>query len=308
LSHEPVLFDAVLQALGPRPDGTYIDCTFGRGGHTRGLLQALAEEGRVIAIDRDPEAVAAAREMAAADPRLVVRHRPFSGLGDAARELGVAGEVDGILMDLGVSSPQFDTPERGFSFRHDGPLDMRMDPTRGESAADFLARAGHGEIARVIKLYGEEPRAGRIAAAILRARAEGPIRTTGRLARVVSAAVGRGRGEHLHPATRVFQALRIHVNRELEELEAALGQSLEVLGDGGRLAVISFHSLEDRIVKRFLRDAARGPELPRGLPVTAAAVRPELRLVGKPVRPDAAEVESNPRARSAILRVAERVR
>lgn len=303
-----MLYDAVLQYLEPRGDRIYIDCTFGRGGHARGLLQALGEEGRVIAIDQDPEAVIAARALAVVDPRLQVYHGRFSAMAQVAAAAGVSGVVAGVLLDLGVSSPQFDTPERGFSFRHDGPLDMRMDPTRGESAADFLATAGHGEIARVIKVYGEEPQAGRVAAAILRAREDAPIRTTGQLAQVVAGELGRGRSARLHPATRVFQALRIHVNRELEELGAALAQAVEVLGDGGRLAVISFHSLEDRMVKRFMRDASRPPDLPRGLPLPTAAARPVLRLVGKPVRPDPGETESNPRARSAILRVAERVR
>lgn len=303
-----MLLDAVLRGLEPRRDGTYIDCTFGRGGHARGLLQALGEEGRVIAIDQDPEAVTAARGLARGEPRLHVHHARFSELEAVARGHGVVGRVAGVLLDLGVSSPQFDTPERGFSFRHDGPLDMRMDPSRGESAADFLARAGHGEIARVLKTCGEEPRAGAIAGAILRAREEAPLRTTGQLADLVAAVAGRRRGERLHPATRVFQALRIHVNRELEELGAVLDQALTVLAGGGRLAVISFHSLEDRVVKRFMRDQARGPDLPPGLPVPQGHLRPALRLVGKPVRPDPAEVEGNPRARSAILRVAERVR
>lgn len=283
-----------------------VDGTFGRGGHARVLLERIGETGRVIAIDRDPEAVAAGRALAERDPRLSIRHAGFGSLAEVVGGLGLLGQVDGVLLDLGVSSPQFDTAERGFSFRLDGELDMRMDPGQGESAAEWLSRASHGEIAGVLRRLGEERYAGRIASAILRERARRPIRTTGQLAALIEAArPGHERGRH--PATRSFQAIRIYINRELEELEQALARMIEVLAPGGRMAVISFHSLEDRRVKRFIRDQARGDEYPPGLPVRAADIRPWLRPVGRPVRPGEAEVQENPRARSAVLRVAERI-
>jgi 16S rRNA (cytosine1402-N4)-methyltransferase len=303
VEHRPVLLREVLELLQPGPGGVFFDCTLGRAGHALALLDRVGPGGLVVGLDRDPDAVATGLRLAAADPRLVVRAGAFSGLGALARELGVEGRVDGLLFDLGVSSPQLEAPDRGFSFSRDGVLDMRMDPTRGPTAAEWLNGASQSDIARVLRVYGEEPEAGRIAAAIVRAR---PLVTTGDLAQAVAAAVPRRVRDH-HPATLTFQAVRIYLNRELEELEAALPQALQVLRPGGRLAVISFHSLEDRRVKRFVRDQARGDPFPRDLPVTGAALRPRLRPLGKPVRPGPEELAENPRARSAVLRAAEKL-
>jgi 16S rRNA (cytosine1402-N4)-methyltransferase len=303
IEHRAVLLAEAVEALRIRPDGVYADATFGRGGHSTAILARLSPRGRLIALDRDPEAVRAAQSIR--DPRFSIRHARFSELAQVLRESS-SGPLDGVLFDLGVSSPQLETPERGFSFRADAPLDMRMDPTRGESAAEWLARAAEAELRGVIKEYGEERFAGPIAKAIVGARSRGGIRTTGELAGVVAAAV-RTRERGQDPATRTFQALRIHLNQELEELSLALPQARAALAPGGRLVVISFHSLEDRIVKRFLRDEAR-PQLPERLPVKATEMpQPRLRLVGKPVRPAAVEVNANPRARSAVMRVAERL-
>lgn len=302
--HIPVLLEEALAALNVRPDGIYVDATFGRGGHSRAILARLGPRGRLLALDRDPQAVAAAA--AIADRRFSIVHAHFSELGRVLAEEGIAG-VDGVLLDIGVSSPQLDTPERGFSFRFDAPLDMRMDPSRGPTAAEWLNAAEEGEIARVIKEYGEERFAKAIARAIVRARSQAPLATTGELARIVAAAVRR-REPGQDPATRTFQAVRIHINRELEELAQALPQAVAVLNEGGRLVVISFHSLEDRLVKRFLRQEAQGEALPPQLPVPAHAIRPgRLRLLGRAVRASAAEVARNPRARSAVLRAAERI-
>jgi 16S rRNA (cytosine1402-N4)-methyltransferase len=295
-----------LEALAIKPDGLYLDGTFGRGGHTRGLLSRLGTAGRVLALDRDPRAVEDARALAAKEPRLSVEHLPFSRAGEAARKHGLAGRLDGILLDLGVSSPQLDDPARGFSFQSDGPLDMRMDPTAGESAAAWLARARETEIARVLRELGEERFAGRIARALVRARGQAPIDTTRRLADLVAGACPT-REPGKHPATRTFQALRIQVNRELDELADCLAGVCDLLTAGGRLVVISFHSLEDRMVKRFIRDESRGAQLPKGVPVTFQETRGRLRPVGKAMRPGDAEVAANPRARSAVLRAAERL-
>jgi 16S rRNA (cytosine1402-N4)-methyltransferase len=295
-----------MTALTPRSGGVYLDCTFGRGGHALALLGRVGPEGRVIGIDRDPEAVAAGRAMAERDPRLTVHHSSFSRLNAVAKAEGVEGRVDGILFDLGVSSPQLDALERGFSFLKDGPLDMRMDPSNGPSAADWLSRAPEEEIAQVLKEYGEERYARRIARAIVRARGTRPLLRTGQLAEIVNGA-SPTRERDKHPATRTFQAIRIYVNREIEEIEAALERVIELLAPGGRLAVLSFHSLEDRIVKRFMRSHARGDEYPRDLPVPQSAMRPRLKVIGKPVRPSLSEVAQNPRARSAVLRVAEKL-
>jgi len=271
-----------------------------------GLLERIGRDGRVIGVDKDPQAVAAGQGVAARDSRLVVYQGSFTSLRRHVEVHGLLGRVDGILFDLGVSSPQLDAPERGFSFRHEGPLDMRMDPTSGISAADWLKDAAMEEIARVLKTFGEERYAWRIAKAIVRARRERPIATTRVLADVVSAA-SPSRERDKHPATRTFQAIRIFLNRELEEIQEALDQVLDVLVTGGRLAVISFHSLEDRVVKRFMRRHARGDEYPRDLPVPASALRRRLKIIGRPLRPSVVEVETNPRARSAILRVAEKL-
>lgn len=295
-----------MQALAIDPNGIYVDGTFGRGGHARAILARLGPAGRLLAIDRDPDAIAAARGLAAADPRLTVVQSRFGDLTGAVRAAGVSGGVAGILLDLGVSSPQLDTPARGFSFNAEGPLDMRMDPAYGESAAAWLARAEVAEIAAVLYEFGEERFGARIARAIVAARAASPLLTTRALADLVVRAVPT-REPGKHPATRTFQALRIQVNDELGELTRALAQACDLLAAAGRLVVISFHSLEDRIVKRFMRDEAQGPRFPKGLPITATQSRGRLRLAGKPTRPGAAEVAVNPRARSAILRVAERL-
>jgi 16S rRNA (cytosine1402-N4)-methyltransferase len=302
-SHRTVLLDEAVAALAVKPDGVYVDATFGRGGHSHAILARLGPAGRVIALDRDPAAVQAAA--AIEDARFAIRHARFAQLTEVLDGLGVK-QVDGVLFDLGVSSPQIDEAERGFSFRADAPLDMRMDPGRGEPAAEWLARATEAEIKGVIKNYGEERFAGPIAKAIVAARTREQLVRTVQLARIVAAAV-RTREVGQDPATRTFQALRIHVNQELEELQVALPQALDRLAPGGRLAVISFHSLEDRIVKRFLQSQAR-PEVPERLPLRATEMpQPRLKLVGKPVRPTAAEVNANPRARSALLRVAEKL-
>ncbi|MFA7387684.1 MAG: 16S rRNA (cytosine(1402)-N(4))-methyltransferase RsmH [Thiohalobacteraceae bacterium] len=304
-THRPVLLQEVLDGLAVRPGGIYLDGTFGRGGHAAAILERLGAAGRLYAMDKDPEAVRAARERFGQDARFHVRRGTFAMLGQLAREQGITGRVSGILLDLGVSSPQLDDPARGFSFLKDGPLDMRMDPEQGLSAADWLAQADEREILRVLWEYGEERFARRIARAILRERDEHPIRTTQQLADLIAAAVPT-RERHKNPATRSFQALRIEVNQELHDLALALEQVVDVLEPGGRLAVISFHSLEDRMVKRFLRRESRGEEMPLDLPVTGGPKPGRLRLIGKAIRADAAETGANPRARSAVLRIAER--
>ena len=304
-AHAPVLLEAVVTALAVRADGTYVDATFGRGGHSRALLAGLGSGGRLVVVDRDPEAIEYARREFGSDPRVDIHHATFDRLLDL---LGPA-RADGILLDLGVSSPQLDDPARGFSFLRDGPLDMRMDPGAGASAAEFIAYAGEREIGDVIAAYGEDRVARRIARAIKAAQLEAPITTTARLAAVVAAAVpARLHEPGRHPATRTFQALRIKVNRELELLEAALAASLEALAVGGRLAVISFHSLEDRPVKRFMRRLAEGDPVWRGMPNAPLDAQPRLALVGKATHPGESEIAANPRARSAVLRVAEKVR
>lgn len=302
--HVPVLLNEVLGALQVRADGIYLDATFGRGGHAEAILARLNDRGRLLAIDRDPQAVEEARKRFAHDARMTIRHGAFSSLGDFVAREGVDGRVNGVLFDLGVSSPQFDDPARGFSFRFDAPLDMRMDTTRGESAAQWLARAEEEEIARVIFEYGEERFSRRIARSIVRERAREPIATTARLAEIVRGAV-RTREKGQHPATRTFQAIRILVNDELGEIERALPAATRALAPGGRLAVISFHSLEDRVAKNFLRDQEKGPAYPPELPVVPTFA-PRLHAVGKAIRPGEDEIAHNPRARSAVLRVAER--
>jgi 16S rRNA (cytosine1402-N4)-methyltransferase len=303
LSHITVLLREAVEALAIRKDGIYVDATFGRGGHSRAILAQLGSQGRLIAFDRDPQAIAVGK--AIGDERLSLVHEPFSAFGDALNDLGISG-VDGVLMDLGVSSPQLDDPSRGMSFRFDAPLDMRMDPTRGESAAEWLARATVSEISTVLREYGEERFAHAIAKAVDAARQGAHVATTGQLAQIVAASV-RTREPGQHPATRTFQALRIFVNRELEELSLTLPQAAGRLNEGGRMAVIAFHSLEDRIVKRFMRDHSRPPTLPKGLPIREIdRPQPALELVGDAVKPSAEEVRANPRSRSAIMRVAQR--
>lgn len=302
-THVSVLLPEAVAALAIRPDGIYVDGTFGRGGHSRAILAELGTQGRLLALDRDPRAIAAGA--AIADPRFTLVHAAFSEMAEVLAAQGVT-QVDGVLMDIGVSSPQLDEAERGMSFRFDAPLDMRMDTTQGETAADFLAQASQRDIERVVRDYGEERFAHAIAAAVVAARAEQRIATTRQFATLVEKAV-RTREPGQHPATRSFQALRIHVNRELEELALTLPQAVSALKTGGRLAVISFHSLEDRIVKRFMRDAANPPQPDKRLPLRAADLpRPVLSLVGKATKPSAAEIAANPRSRSAVLRVAEK--
>jgi len=303
-AHVPVLAQEAVAALAIQPDGVYVDATFGRGGHSRLILGHLGAAGRLIALDRDPDAIRSGADLQ--DKRLTLMHSTFSRLGAVLGELGVP-QVNGILLDIGVSSPQLDDATRGFSFRFDAPLDMRMDPGSGLSAADWLATAAEGEISEVIRSYGEERFAKSIARAIVAARQVEAIRTTGQLARLIAATI-KWHEPGQHPATRSFQAIRIYLNRELEELSTVLPQCVNALLPAGRLAVISFHSLEDRIVKRFMRDEALGEQAPRRLPIPAAMLKPgRLKLVGRAQRAGDAEIAANPRARSAVLRVAERV-
>ncbi|WP_429303409.1 16S rRNA (cytosine(1402)-N(4))-methyltransferase RsmH [Paraburkholderia sp. GAS199] len=307
LQHRTVLLDEAVEALITRADGVYVDGTFGRGGHSRLVLEKLAESGRLIAFDKDPLAIATAQQIA--DPRFGIVHESFASLRDSIAERGV-GRVSGVLLDLGVSSPQIDDPERGFSFRADGPLDMRMDPTRGESASDWLARATVQELTEVIRDYGEERFAFQIAKALVARRAEsdrlGPLVSTGELAQIVANVV-KTREKGKDPATRTFQAIRIHVNQELAELQVVLEAALSLLEQGGRLVVISFHSLEDRIVKRFMQANASTPAVDRRLPIRAVDLpSPPLKIIGR-VFASEAEVAANPRARSAVMRVAERI-
>ena len=304
-AHRPVLLEEVLAGLNVRPDGVYVDGTYGRGGHSQAILERLGTDGRLIAIDKDPQAVAMAEQTAARDTRFHIERGTFAMLGQLAARLGLEGKVDGILLDLGVSSPQLDDARRGFSFLQDGPLDMRMDPDTGMSAAQWLARAEAREIVQVLRVYGEERFAKRIAQAIVDRRVEAPLETTRQLAELVEAAVPM-REKHKHPATRSFQAIRIFINRELEDLETVLSQAIDVLAPGGRLAVISFHSLEDRMVKRFIRREYQGEPPPPGLPVMGYGHVPRLRPVGKAIFAGEQEVRENPRARSAVLRFAER--
>ena len=302
-AHVAVLAQEAIEALNIRSDGIYVDCTYGRGGHSRLILEKLGAGGRLIALDRDPEAVQAGQALR--DPRFVIVRSPFSRVREVLQELDVAG-VDGMLLDIGVSSPQIDDARRGFSFRSDAPLDMRMDPQHGLSAAEWLATAEESEIREVIRNHGEERFAKQIAAAIVEARTRGPVDTTRNLAALVADAVPT-REPRQDPATRTFQALRIHVNQELEELSVVLPQCVALLGAGGRLVVISFHSLEDRIVKRFMRTQSQADALPARLPVRARDLpQPRMRLIGRAVRASDAETAANPRARSAVMRVAER--
>ncbi|MEJ4046357.1 16S rRNA (cytosine(1402)-N(4))-methyltransferase RsmH [Erwinia sp. SLM-02] len=305
-NHTTVLLDEAVNGLNIKSDGIYIDGTFGRGGHSRLILSQLGEHGRLYAIDRDPQAIAAAAEIT--DPRFSIIHGPFSALAEYMAERGLSGKIDGILLDLGVSSPQLDDAERGFSFMRDGPLDMRMDPTRGHSAAEWLLHADESDIAFVLKTFGEERFAKRIARAIVERNRVEPMTRTKELADVIYAATPV-KDKFKHPATRSFQAIRIWVNSELEEIEQALKGALSALAPGGRLSIISFHSLEDRIVKRFMREQSRGPQVPHGLPMTEAQLSSlggrQLKALGK-MMPGDAEIAENPRARSSVLRIAER--
>jgi 16S rRNA (cytosine1402-N4)-methyltransferase len=304
--HQPVLLAEVLEGLCIRADGVYVDGTFGRGGHAGAILARLGPQGRLLAMDRDPEAVLSAQRQFGDDPRFEMEQGAFTMLNRLVSQRRLTGQVNGMLLDLGVSSPQLDDARRGFSFTDDGPLDMRMDPDAGLSAAQWLAQADEREISDVLFEFGEERHARRIARAIIRARETAPLRTTRQLAELVAAAVPQ-REPHKHPATRSFQAIRIFINRELEELQSVLEQAPGILAREGRLVVISFHSLEDRIVKRFIRNEYRGELSPPGLPVTGASHVPRLRPVGKAIRPGREEIAVNPRARSAVLRIAERL-
>lgn len=304
-SHDTVLLHETVAALQVA-DGVYVDGTFGRGGHSRLLLEQLAPAGQLIVVDKDPQAIAAAHELAGQDERVSVCHASFADLKAQLQQRDLAGRVNGILLDLGVSSPQLDDASRGFSFRADGPLDMRMDPTSGISAAQWLAHVGEADLANVLFRYGDERYSRRIARAIVRARSEAPITTTLQLADIVSKAHPAWE-RHKHPATRSFQAIRIHINAELADLETLLADCVEVLAPGGRLAVITFHSLEDRLVKQFIREQEQGPELPPGLPILETDIPRTMKKVGKPIKASAAEVQGNIRSRSATLRVAEKL-
>ncbi|TPQ24518.1 16S rRNA (cytosine(1402)-N(4))-methyltransferase [Methylomonas koyamae] len=306
-AHQTVLYAEALQQLAIKPDGLYLDCTFGRGGHSRGILAELSESGRLLALDRDADAIGSQEaESLRQDPRFELRHASFAELAEVTRRNGYAGKIDGILMDLGVSSPQLDIAERGFSFLRDGPLDMRMDTGRGLSAAEYLASVAEPELVRILFEYGEERFAKRIARAIVGQRQQAPVTTTLELARLIEQSVPF-RDKHKHPATRSFQAIRIEINQELEQIKAGLQQALEVLAPGGRLVVISFHSLEDRIVKRFIRDQSGAKTDPGRLPVRERDIEQgQLRKIGKSIRAQAQELRDNPRARSAVMRVAEK--
>ncbi len=304
--HVPVLLGPVLEGLNIQPAGWYVDGTFGRGGHSSALLKLLDNEGRLLAIDRDPQAIAQVDEALQQDPRFELVHGEFAELKNYAVERKFLGKVDGLLLDLGVSSPQLDEAARGFSFQSDGPLDMRMDPTRGSSAAEWLEQVDEKDLKKVLSQLGEERFAGRIARSIVATRVLTPISTTRQLADIVKAVVP-SRGQRKNPATKTFQAIRIFVNKELEQLQKALADSLDLLRPGGRLCVISFHSLEDRLVKRFIRDAAQEPAQFRGLPNIPEEFHPRLKSIGKVVRASEQEIAANVRARSARLRVAERL-
>lgn len=304
--HLPVLLNETIAALSVKADGKYLDATFGRGGHSRAILSLLSEQGRLLGLDRDPQAIATGNILAQSDSRFSIEQVNFSALSSAVHGRLWQGQVDGILMDIGVSSPQLDDAARGFSFMNDGPLDMRMNPQAGLSAAQWLATAEMDDIAHVIKTLGEERYGKRIARAIVETREAQPITTTRQLAQLVDKA-SPSREKHKHPATRTFQAIRIFINNELEELTLALEQALDVLAVGGRLAVISFHSLEDRIVKRFFRDEARGDDLPPHFPITADELNPRLKIIGKAIKAGDDELAVNPRARSAVLRVVEKL-
>jgi 16S rRNA (cytosine1402-N4)-methyltransferase len=304
-THRPVLLDEVLQALNIHTDGIYVDGTFGRGGHAKAILNQLGDKGHLFAMDKDPQAVQTAKQLFADDARFSVEHGSFAQLEQHIKARHWTGKVSGILLDLGVSSPQLDDPQRGFSFRREGSLDMRMDTSGGLNAEQWINQASDTELAQVFRDYGEERFAKRIARAIVNKRSEAPIRSTTQLANIIAAA-NPAWEQGKDPATRCFQAIRIFINRELEDLQRFLPQALPLLAKGGRLAVISFHSLEDRIVKRFIRDQSRGDHYPPDLPITAAQIKPKLRAVGKAIYPGVEEVTSNPRARSAVLRIAER--
>ncbi|EKO3516413.1 16S rRNA (cytosine(1402)-N(4))-methyltransferase RsmH [Vibrio fluvialis] len=310
--HISVLLHESIDGLAIKPDGIYIDGTFGRGGHSRTILSQLGPNGRLYSIDRDPQAIAEAQKID--DPRFTIVHGPFSGIAEYAQRYDLVGKVDGVLFDLGVSSPQLDDAERGFSFMKDGPLDMRMDPTSGMPVSDWLAQADLDDITWVIREFGEDKHARRIAKAIVAYRENEenePLTRTSQLAKLISDAAPKSFKEKKHPATRAFQAFRIYINSELEEIDTALKGAASILAPQGRLSVISFHSLEDRMVKRFMRKESKGPEVPHGIPLTQEQIRAlgsaDLKTVGKAIKPSEQEVEMNPRSRSSVLRIAEKL-
>ncbi|MCC2523095.1 16S rRNA (cytosine(1402)-N(4))-methyltransferase RsmH [Vibrio coralliilyticus] len=310
--HISVLLHESIDGLAIKPDGTYIDGTFGRGGHSRQILSQLGEHGRLFSIDRDPQAIAEAQTID--DPRFTIIHGPFSGMAKYAEERGLVGQIDGVLLDLGVSSPQLDDAERGFSFMKDGPLDMRMDPTSGIPVSQWLMEADLDDITWVIREFGEDKHARRIAKAIVAYRENEenePLTRTGQLAKLISDAAPKSFKEKKHPATRSFQAFRIYINSELEEIDTALKGAASILAPEGRLSVISFHSLEDRMVKRFIRKESKGPEVPHGIPMTEAQIKAlgsaNLKPIGKAIKPSKQEVDINTRSRSSVLRIAEKL-
>ncbi|PCI47511.1 MAG: 16S rRNA (cytosine(1402)-N(4))-methyltransferase [Moraxellaceae bacterium] len=301
--HTSVLLNEAVSALNVRPNGIYVDGTFGRGGHSRAILESLSDEGRLLVVDKDEAAIEFANQQYGQDPRVVIRHGSFQEIGGYADELGWNRKVDGVLLDLGVSSPQLDDPERGFSFSQNGPLDMRMDNASGITLQEWLGRVSADDLALVLRNYGEERYSKRIARAIVEKSKEKPIEGTLQLAKIISEAHPRWE-KHKHPATRSFQAMRIYLNRELDDLKEGLEHIAEILTQNGRLVAISFHSLEDRIVKRFIQYQIKGDEIPRGLPIIDTW-EPKFKKIGKPIKASKEEVDSNPRARSAIMRVAE---
>lgn len=306
-NHLSVLLSEAVDGLAIEADGIYIDATFGRGGHSRAILSQLSENGQLIAFDRDPKAIEAAA-LLQSDSRFSIVHSAFSNILEECKSRDLVGKISGILMDLGVSSPQLDDAERGFSFMRDGPLDMRMDTSKGITAEEWLATASHEDMTWVIKTFGEEKFGKRIAHAIVEHRALGPINRTLQLAKIIADATPV-KDKHKHPATRTFQAIRIYINSELEELKLALENAVSVIHPGGRLSIISFHSLEDRIVKQFIRNESRGKQVPKGLPLTEAQLRQDVRLKisSKAIKPSEAEIQQNPRARSSVLRLAEKI-
>lgn len=310
--HVSVLLHESIDGLAIKPDGIYIDGTFGRGGHSRQILSRLGENGRLYSIDRDPQAIAEAKTIT--DPRFNIIHGPFSGLKGYVEELGLVGQIDGVLLDLGVSSPQLDDADRGFSFMKDGPLDMRMDPTSGMPVSQWLLTADVEDITWVIREFGEDKHAWRIAKGIVAYRDNEdnePLTRTGQLAKLISDVAPKNFKEKKHPATRTFQAFRIYINSELDEIDTALNGALDVFAEGGRLSVISFHSLEDRMVKHFIRKESRGPQVPHGIPLTENQIKAlgsaKMKPIGKAIKPTVNEVDVNVRSRSSVLRIAERL-
>ncbi|MDH5895041.1 16S rRNA (cytosine(1402)-N(4))-methyltransferase RsmH [Vibrio splendidus] len=310
--HISVLLNESIDGLAIKPDGTYIDGTFGRGGHSRTILSKLGENGRLFSIDRDPQAIAEAQKID--DPRFTIIHGPFSGMAEYAKRYDLVGQVDGVLLDLGVSSPQLDDAERGFSFMKDGPLDMRMDPTTGVPVSQWLVEADLDDITWVIREFGEDKHARRIAKGIIAYQENEenePLTRTGQLAKLISDVAPKSFKEKKHPATRAFQAFRIYINSELEEIDTALKGAASILAPQGRISVISFHSLEDRMVKRFIRKESQGPQVPHGLPLTEDQIKAlgsaDLKPIGKAIKPSKDEVDENTRSRSSVLRIAEKL-